>query len=883
MPVTFIGVRHHSPACARLVERTIEALRPAYVLVEGPADVNDRLDELLLGHELPIAIFSHYRDDERSHLSWAPFCGYSPEWVALTVGRAHGAELRFIDLPAWHPALAGRRNRYADAEQRYADVADRLCRAFAVDNIDALWDRLVEVEPDDGLDERLATYFDLVRGDTEAGEDDTAREAYMAAWVRAAAADAGDRPVVVVTGGFHRPALRRLVAEPGGDGLDGEGRRAEGAGGSARAASPSGVGEPDGDGPGAVSADAEGRPAEVMGRFPGTASPLGVLAGGERRPVEVVGGLPGGASVEAGGGWPEIPRPAAGAVAGSYLVPYSFRRLDAFSGYQSGMPSPEYYQRLWEQGADAAADGLVEAVATRLRRRGVAVSTADLIAARTLSAGLARLRGHPHPARTDILDGLVSALVSDDLDQPLPWTRRGALASGAHPVVAEMVAALSGDRTGRLHPDTPAPPLVHDVEAELTRLGLDRTGTVELDLSDGGDLIRARVLHRLRVLGIPGYTRVSGPGSGADPVLDESWELTDHEARTPALIEAGAYGGTLRDAATAVLAEGVAAAGTDPGALAALLFDAALCGVTDLSEQITELIAANIAGARELGPLGEALATVLGLWRHDRVLGTAGSPMYAAVIDGAVTRVLWLAEGVHGGPAPADLARLRAVTATRDALLHAHEVLSTGRDAALDVMARIGADRDTPPDLRGAAFGFGWSLGASVDPVRALRGAAGADTLGDWLAGLFALARDEVLAAGRSAGVGWSGKAGRSAGVGWSGKAGRSAGVGWSGEAGSPAGGDGAGDAEGGVLAVLDDLITTMPDFLAGLPALRQAFAYFPPRERELIARRLLERRRLTGSARALLRTTADPLLIAEAKALEDRAGRLLAGEGLLP
>jgi hypothetical protein len=85
------------------------------------------------------------------------------------------------------------------------------------------------------------------------------------------------------------------------------------------------------------------------------------------------------------------------------------------------------------------------------------------------------------------------------------------------------------------------------------------------------------------------------------------------------------------------------------------------------------------------------------------------------------------------------------------------------------------------------------------------------------------------------------------------------------------------------VLAVLDDLITTMPDFLAGLPALRQAFAYFPPRERELIARRLLERRRLTGSARALLRTTADPLLIAEAKTLEDRAGRLLAGEGLLP
>jgi hypothetical protein len=788
MPATYIGVRHHSPACARLVGRTIESLRPAYVLIEGPADVNARLDELLLGHELPIAIFSHYRDEERAHMSWAPLCEYSPEWVALTAGRSVGAEVRLIDLPVWHPALADRRNRYADAEQRYADAAERLCRAFAVDNADALWDRLVEVEPDDGLEERLATYFDLVRGDAAAGEDDAAREEYMAAWVRAAVADAGDRPVVVVTGGFHRPAIRTLAERP---------------------------------------APADSGPA--AGGSPGL--PSGVVVEGSVGSVPAAGDSPGSAA-QAESAWPEIPRPPEDSVAGSYLVPYSFRRLDAFSGYQSGMPSPEYYQRLWEQGAEAAADGLVEAVATRLRKRGQGVSTADLIAARTLSEGLARLRGHPHPARTDILDGLVSALVSDDLDQPLPWTRRASLAPGAHPVVVEMVAALSGERAGRLHPDTPAPPLVHDVDAELQRLGLDREGTVELDLADAGDLARSQVLHRLAALRVPGFERRSGPSSGADPVLDEHWELTAHDARRAALIEAGAYGGTLRDAATAVLTERIAAAGSEPGRLAAVLFDAALCGITDLSGQLTELISAGIAGARELGPLGEALATVLGLWRHDRVLGTARSPMYATVIDVAVTRVLWLAEGVHGGPAPADPARLRALTATRDALLHASEVLTTRRDVALEVMARIGADRTAPPDLRGAAFGFGWSLGASDDPVRALRGAA--DTLGDWLAGLFALARDEVLAGGS------------------------------------------------GVLDALDDLITAMPDFLVELPALRQAFEYFPPRERELIARRLLERRELTGSARALLRTAADPLLIAEAQALEEKVSRVLTREGLL-
>ncbi|MDN3351520.1 DUF5682 family protein [Actinomadura sp. DC4] len=883
MPVTYIGVRHHSPACARLVGRTIASLRPAYVLIEGPADVNDRLDELLLGHDLPIAIFSHYRDEERAHMSWAPFCEYSPEWVAITEGRAAGAEVRLIDLPAWHPALADRRNRYADAEQRYADAAERLCRAFAVDNADALWDRLVEVEPEDGLEERLATYFDLVRGDAAAGEDDTAREEYMAAWIRAAITAAGDRPIVVVTGGFHRPAIRTLAERPlttasaangaapgvleagavgaGASGTDGSAAGGPGADGSAADGVAVGGSAADGaweDGPVTEGVEAGGpaadRPA-AGGRGPGGpaadgAGPGGSVAGGSgggglaRAAVRT--SAEGGVSVDIGsrsvsGGaargdgpvWPEIPRPEEGTVSGSYLVPYSFRRLDAFSGYQSGMPSPEYYQRLWEQGPEAAADGLVEAVATRLRKRGQSVSTADLIAARTLSEGLARLRGHPHPARTDILDGLVSALVSDDLDQPLPWSRRASLAPGAHPVVVEMVSALSGERAGRLHPDTPAPPLVHDVDAELTRLNLDREGPVDLDLTESADQARSRTLHRLAALRVPGFERRSGPSSGADPVLDEHWELTAHDARRAALIEAGAYGGTLRDAATALVTERIAAAGPDPDRLAAVLFEAALCGITDLSGQITELIAASVGGARELGPLGAALATVLGLWRHDRVLGTARSPMYATVIDAAVTRVLWLAEGVHGGPAPADPARLRALTATRDALLHAPEVLTTGRDVALEVMARIDADRTAPPDLRGAAFGFGWSLGASGDPVRALRGAA--DALGDWLAGLFALARDEVLAGGS------------------------------------------------GVLDALDDLITSMPDFLVGLPALRQAFEYFPPRERELIARRLLERRELSGSARALLRTTANPLLIAEAQALEEKVSRLLTREGLLP
>ncbi|MFA1550961.1 DUF5682 family protein [Actinomadura chokoriensis] len=753
MAVTFLGVRHHSPACALLVRDTIRRLRPAYVLVEGPADFGTRMDELLLGHAPPIAIFSYYRDAERVHASWSSFCGYSPEWVALNEGREAGAELRFIDLPAWHPAFAGRGNRYADAERRYGEVAERLCREFAVDNTDVLWDHLFEIDPD-GAGERLDAYFALLRGEAEAGEDDKARESYMAEWVRAAGADAGDRPVVVVTGGFHKPALETLAASGGTD-------------------------------------------------------------------------------------WPDVPRPPEGSTGGGFLVPYSFKRLDAFTGYQSGMPSPEYYQRLWEGGPDAAAGALVEAVVTRLRERKQVVSTADLVAARTLTEGLTRLRGHRAPARTDLLDGLVSALVNDDLDQRLPWTSRGALAPGAHPAVVEMVAALSGDRVGRLHPATPAPPLVHDAAAELQRLGLDRDGPVVLKLTAPRDLERSRALHRLRVLRIPGAVRDAGPATGADPVLEERWTLEASDPRGrrhSALIEAGAYGPTLAEAAAAVLDERVNDAGADMRRLADVLFDAALCGCADRSDRIAGAIAAGIAGSSDIAALGVALGAVLGLWRHDRVLGTARSPLFGTVVEECAARILWLAEGIRGGPAPADRDRLHALAATRDALLHAAGTLHLDRDAALGVARRVAARRDVPPDLRGAAFGLGRALGDTADPARAVRGAAGPKTFGDWLAGLFALARQEVL------------------------------------------------DPDGAVLGVLDELIGDLDDegFLVALPALRQAFEFFPPREREAIAEGLLERRGLRGSARALLRAPAAPLLVAEARALEARVDRALAAAGLL-
>ncbi|MFC3494160.1 DUF5682 family protein [Glycomyces rhizosphaerae] len=746
------GVRHHSPACARLVADRIEELRPAAVLIEGPADFNDRLGELALEHTLPVAIYSYASTDLAVQRTWAPMCDYSPEWIALTEGRKAGAEVRFIDLPAWHRAFDGVENRYSDAERRYTDATDRLCSAFAVDNVDALWDHLVEVADPEGLAERLDQYFDIVRGEADADATDSAREAYMAHWIRATLAGT-DGPVLVVCGGFHAPALRRLVE----DGM----------------------------------ADAS---------------------------------------------TPELPEPPEGTEVGGYLVPYSFKRLDAFAGYQSGMPSPEYYQRLWEAGPESAADTLVQRITKRLRGRGLHVSTSDLIGARSLTEGLSRLRGHERPGRTDLLDGLASALISDDLEQPLPWTRRGSLTAGTHPVVVEMTAALTGERVGTLHPDTPRPPLVDDVEAEMERLGLDRDGPLRLDLAKPKDLERSRVLHCMRLLRVPGVSRTGGPTAGADVTAEEHWTLDASADRLPVLIESGALGATLGDAAQTVLeqrADGEKAL----DALAAMLFDAALCGRAHLTDRLGTAVESAVDDSGDLGEVGPALATVLALWRHDHLFGTAGSNLYAAVVTTCADRILWLAEGLHAGPGPADLGRLHAMRALRDAVRHAPGLTPPAVSVAAAAQ-RIAIDGQAPPDLRGAALGLAWALGATANAAEAAAGAGDPDRLGDWLAGLFAVAREEVLAEAE----------------------------------------------DGGVVSAVDELVADLneDEFLVALPALRQAFGMFPPRERGLIAERLVAARG-GGDARGLTaRLAVDPVVVASSMALEARVDAALAREDLV-
>ncbi|MCP4805282.1 MAG: hypothetical protein GY884_08025 [Proteobacteria bacterium] len=736
-----VGVRHHSPACAHVVRHTIETVKPRHVLIEGPADMNERIDELLLDHAPPVAIFSYLHSANRSHASWTPFCAYSPEWVALREGAAAGAQVRFMDLPAWSRSFEDVRNRYSDRVfDRAAVGTARLCRELGVDGSDALWDHLFEQpEPVAEVAERLHTYFVELRGQVPAGVD-TSREEFMARCIRTAM---DDGPVVVVCGGWHAPAL-----------------------------------------------------AETW----------------RSAPV----------------GWPEVPL-VEDARIGSYLVPYSDRRLDSFIGYQSGMPSPAWYQAVWDHGHDQAAEAMLERAVTRLRGKRQIVSPADVIATWTLACGLKDLRGHGAVGRVDLLDALAGALVKHALDQPVPWSGRGRIQGGTDATLVEVVAAFSGDAVGRLHPDTPRPPLLHDVRAQLEAHDLvpRRQGReVKLDLARHAP--RSRVLHRLRVLGVGGFTRTRGPEGPADPVLGETWILTVSPNVESELIEASAFGATLEQAALAKL-EAALLDVTDVTELAETLLTAVFIGIDGVAERVLSVLRLAVEDCSDLTALGRALAALLSVWRHETLLIAAQH----GVIEAAFGRALWLVEAVNGPQVCADRGRI-------DAMVSLAEVVRFGaatalRDAAASVMARRSLDAEAPPDVRGAALGFLWATGdpaGEADAVRAVGLAGGPEPLGDFLAGLFAVAREEVVHAD-------------------------------------------------GLLTAIDARVRELDaqGFLVGLPAMRLAFEYFPPRERRMLADRVAAIHGVSG--RELTRLAVDAQVLSQALQVEADVAALLEAHGL--
>jgi hypothetical protein len=511
--VVYLPIRHHSPACAWHVQRVIETIRPAAVLIEGPRDATSLIDHLVDARtKAPIAIYTAYVDRTGEGLprrqgAYYPLCDYSPELVALRAARAFQAETHFIDLT--YPEMVVAENSASPAETPASDRVRSLqdesylfrsklmqaaCRRSGARDPDDLWDTLFEHDfrdkPSEAFFREVLFWCALSRHDHTPerlhAEVHDVREQAMRAYVDDIAARLPGQRIVVVTGGFHTVAL------------------------------PSTTGV---------------RPAPVHLHRPEDASVT--------------------------------------------LMRYGFIQLDRLNGYASGMPSPAFYQHIWEDRDTAA---LVVSLARELRTQLGVPSAAESAAALHHVRGLSMLRGHLSPTREDLLDGVRSLFVKGSID-----------VEGVA-VLATARKLLAGDRIGSVPPEAGRPPLVQDFErtSGVLRVALDASQEQQTTLDlyrSAPHRAKSRFFYRLKLLDIPFAKCVRGPdyvaGAGLERI-QEVWRFHWQPATEARLIEQSRYGATLEEAAHSLLLEKFAEAdraGHRSDLAARLVLEGCRCGL----------------------------------------------------------------------------------------------------------------------------------------------------------------------------------------------------------------------------------------------------------------------------------------------------------------
>lgn len=487
----FAPIRHHSPACAYSILALIEQVKPDYVLIEGPDSFNPLIAGLLDGDTRPpVAIMGQTavkgapeqcdESDAVTKSAYFPFCEYSPEWQALRIGQQHQAQLRFIDLP-WTAQVE------CDHESENPHHSLQRERYLAHSLFIAQLAKKCGCRDHDELWEHL---FELRPLASVANWSGFFRDSFV--WCALARLDY-EPEVLVSEGSTQREAHMQAhiqtikAAEP-------NAKIVVVTGGFHTLALIEGLGK--------------------------TADQQFELSTEQQKQFTAQQKL-----AERDSAW---------------LIRYSFDRLDALNGYASGMPSPAFYQKVWEGLLTERADQSEQKIAaTAAYRNQLGIQFLAYVAevlrekqfdaapgflsvklAAEQSLRLAAFRGHTGAGRYDLLDGLQSAFIKGSLDE------------SQDELWQQIKTCFSGFTLGQIPKGTLSPPLVSETYslAKAFRFKLDDTlaKTSRLDVyRNKQHRLRSRFLHLLTFLEIHFAKPISGPnflsGNQMD-LLFEEWQ-----------------------------------------------------------------------------------------------------------------------------------------------------------------------------------------------------------------------------------------------------------------------------------------------------------------------------------------------------------------------
>ena len=408
------------------------------------------------------------------------------------------------------------------------------------------------------------------------------------------------------------------------------------------------------------------------------------------------------------------------------VIRYSFEQLDALNGYAAGMPSPDYYNRLWNRFSDGSVDPygdiateiLVE-IGSLSRKRDMqnALSTADEIAALQQARLLASLRGHPGPTREDLLDGVRSCFVKGSMDA------EGTVLMG---IVAHV---LTGKEIGDVPATAGVPPIVASFRKEAERARLDIKDSlkkkVSLEIYRRENHRRtSRFLHCLNFLQVPFAGMVAGPdfvrGTGLERI-HEHWQYAWSPMTEGALVDAAVYGSTIEEAATNRLREAIGrldeeGKGRSANAAVSMLIMACRMGLHRHTGQLLLLIAARVAEEPSFVEAVNAANQLLLLWQSREPLEAHSLKEVPLLLQAAYQRSCYLLPGMAQCPEEALSATLESFVSVRELLAAAsaenelldHELFWEAADRVLKAQNH---SHPTYGTISGAIAGLMFSAG----------------------------------------------------------------------------------------------------------------------------------------------------------------------------
>jgi hypothetical protein len=305
-------------------------------------------------------------------------------------------------------------------------------------------------------------------------------------------------------------------------------------------------------------------------------------------------------------------------------IPWTYRHLSRASGYGAGIHAPGWYEHLWASATEprTRSVGWLARVARLMREKDLDCSSAHLIETARLAESLAALRERPQPSLDELNEAVRTVLCMGD-DAALRL------------IHDELVV---GDRLGAVPPDVPVVPLQRDLEQAQKSLRLKAEAlqrTLDLDLRQPNDLARSRLLHRLRLLGVP-WGDIARTGRSSRGTFHEVWSLQWKPEFALKLIEASRWGRTLLQASTAKVIDDAANAGSLE-ALARLVDQVLLAELPDAVQPVTHALESRAATTGDANQLLAALPALANVFRYGNVRQTDAS-LVGHVLDGLIVR-----------------------------------------------------------------------------------------------------------------------------------------------------------------------------------------------------------------------------------------------------